>query len=106
VGALAWGYVGRRRSSEPYGKTTAFTYDAAGNLTEVKTPGGSRVTMAYDAGGRMTSRVDPRGIVAGADAGKYRRRRRGVRKLEAAGRRYDRVSAGFANASFLRGLGK
>jgi YD repeat-containing protein len=68
VGALAWGYVGRRRSSEPYGKTTAFTYDAAGNLTEVKTPGGSRVTMAYDAGGRMTSRVDPRGNVAGAAA--------------------------------------
>ena len=58
--------------TDPRGKTTTFTQDAAGNVTAVTDPLGRTVTTAYDNIGRAVSTVSPRGNLPGAAANDFR----------------------------------
>ncbi|WP_343066738.1 DUF6531 domain-containing protein, partial [Dissulfurirhabdus thermomarina] len=47
--------------TDPEGRTTAYTYDAAGRLVAVTDPAGAVTRYAYDARGNRTSVTDPAG---------------------------------------------
>lgn len=57
--------------TDPNGKTTTFTYDAAGNVTSETDAAGNKATFTYDALGRRLTKVSPRGYAKGGKAAEY-----------------------------------
>lgn len=55
----------------PLGNSTAFTYDAAGNLATVTNPAGNKTTYTYNARGQRLTMVRPRGNVKGATPSQF-----------------------------------
>jgi hypothetical protein len=51
-------------AADPLGKITAYTYDPAGNITEITKPGGRKTSYGYDKNYNVTSVTDPMGYVA------------------------------------------
>lgn len=51
-------------AADPLGKITAYTYDPAGNITEITKPGGRKTSYGYDKNYNITSVTDPMGYVA------------------------------------------
>jgi RHS repeat-associated protein len=50
-------------STDPLGRTTTYTYDAAGDLVSTTTPGGRTTTSTYDAAHRLVSTASPSGAL-------------------------------------------
>ena len=42
-------------AADPIGKITAYTYDPAGNITEITKPGGRKTSYGYDKNYNVTS---------------------------------------------------
>lgn len=51
-------------AADPLGKITAYTYDPAGNITDITKPGGRKTSYGYDKNYNVTSVTDPMGYVA------------------------------------------
>ncbi len=52
-------------STDPFGKTTQFAYDASGNLTGLTTPLGRQFANTYDSRGLILSSTEPSGALRG-----------------------------------------
>ncbi len=50
-------------STDPLGRTTTYTYDAAGDLVAVRQPSGRTTTSTYDQAHRRLSSTSPGGLV-------------------------------------------
>ena len=61
-GKITYGFDGRDRvvsEKDQLGNTTTTSYDKAGNVDEVVTPGGAKWQFGHDAKGNLTSVIDP-----------------------------------------------
>jgi YD repeat-containing protein len=57
--------------TDPNGRVTNYTYDAAGDPASVTDPMGDKTTYTYDTLGRRQTLVSPRGNAAGANPAQY-----------------------------------
>jgi RHS repeat-associated protein len=63
-GELTYGFDSQKRvvsEIDQLGHTTATSYDAAGNVSEVLRPGGAKWSFGHDSSGNLTSVEDPEG---------------------------------------------
>jgi RHS repeat-associated protein len=58
-------------ATDPNGKATSYTYDAAGDLASVTDAAGDKTTYTYDPIGRRLTMVSPRGNATGGDPAQH-----------------------------------
>jgi YD repeat-containing protein len=93
VTTLTYDLRGRLTSRSQGGETTAYTYDGAGNLTNVSLPSGASYTYTYDQAHRLTQIADPQGnrIVYTLDATGNRTQEQVLNNLNTVVKTHSRV---------------